>query len=172
MALVATRRRVVRRFISLGATSPGKAIDYHPSNPLSTWGLKRLGAAGVVHVTDDGRQWLEPSSYAAYRQRRRKRVFTLLAVVPAFDALFWLADGSGLPVALARSLAKLAIPTGAIVLVLMAVRLRRLSLHDDLALRAPSAASLAGWVGAHVGFMLLTNAAMDWRGPWDFTIWR
>ncbi len=158
--------------MSLGATSPGEAIDYHPRNPLSTWWLKRLVADSVLHMTDDGRRWLEPSSYAAYRQKRRKRALALLSVVLALSAALWLADASGLPAALERSLTKLAIPTGAIVLVLIVVRLRGRSLHDDLALRAPSAASLAGWVGAHVGYMLLTNVAMDWRGPWDFTIWQ
>lgn len=172
MVFIATRHRVVRHFTSVEATSPGAAIDYHAGNPLSTWWVKRLAAAGVLRLTDDGRRWLEPSRFAAYRQQRRTRALALLSVAFAVWAALWLADAAEVSAALQRSLAKLAIATGAIVLVVIVVRLRHLSLRDDLALRATSAASLAGWVVAHVGYMLLTNMVMHWRGPWDFTIWQ
>lgn len=74
---------------------------------------------------------------------------------------------------LAPTLAKVLIPLAVIVIVLRISRRRGVAWDDTLGIRAPGrvAVGLALWA-AYVAWMLGTNAAMGWRGPWDFTVWR
>jgi len=73
---------------------------------------------------------------------------------------------------LARTLLKAAIPLVAIAVVFLAARMRRLSLRDDIGLKAPPLGESAVWLLVYAAWMLGTNYVMFWRGPWDFTVWQ
>jgi membrane protease YdiL (CAAX protease family) len=67
------------------------------------------------------------------------------------------------------SVAKFLLP--AAVLVVLLLRFRRGPLLAS-ALVWPPAGSVALWTGGYLAWMLLTNALIDWRGPFDFQPWQ
>lgn len=72
---------------------------------------------------------------------------------------------------LQASLLKVALPLLAIVIVILGVKLRGYSLLEVLGLFPPRVSQVALWMAIYLGWMLLTNLIMDWRGPWDFSAW-
>ena len=56
----------------------------------------------------------------------------------------------------------------------IAVVLRRFGRGPLLAgsLKLPTVPRTVPWLLLYVGWMLATNAAIGWRGPWDFAPWR
>ena len=67
--------------------------------------------------------------------------------------------------------AKVLVPVAAGGALLAASRRRRLSWRDDLGIAPPPAARTAAWIAVWLVWMLGTNLAMGWRGPWDFAPW-
>jgi membrane protease YdiL (CAAX protease family) len=72
---------------------------------------------------------------------------------------------------LQASLLKVGMPLLAIVVVILGVKLRGYSLRETLGLFPPRVSQVAVWMAVYLGWMLLTNLIMDWRGPWDFSGW-
>jgi hypothetical protein len=77
-AMLATRRRVVRRFEQAAAFDAATSIDPLQSRFFGVvWWRRRLTGLGVVRTTPDGREWLDLKEWARYRQIRRKRALLL-----------------------------------------------------------------------------------------------
>lgn len=72
---------------------------------------------------------------------------------------------------LQASLLKVAFPLLMIAVVLLVVKVRRFSWRENLGLLAPRAGQAVLWMAVYLAWMLITNAIMNWRGPWDFSIW-
>jgi membrane protease YdiL (CAAX protease family) len=70
------------------------------------------------------------------------------------------------------TLLKVAIPLLAITAVFVVTKVRRLSPRENLGLIAPPPGLAAMWLAIYLGWMLLTDFLMNWRGPWDFTVWK
>jgi membrane protease YdiL (CAAX protease family) len=71
-----------------------------------------------------------------------------------------------------KTLVKLAVPLIVIAVAALIRWRRRLSWRDDVGIRPAPAGVTIAWMAGYAVWMLATNAAMDWRGPWDFTPWR
>ena len=68
---------------------------------------------------------------------------------------------------------KVAFPILAIVAVIVLSKVRfHMSLRNDLLLKRPPLNQLFLWLAVAIGWMLVTDYFMNWRGPWDFTIWK
>lgn len=83
LALAAARRRLVRRFLSVDATGPERAIAVPVSAVLARYWMGRLRTAGVVHAVPSGALWLDPQAWSAFRTARRKRALAVAAVALA-----------------------------------------------------------------------------------------
>jgi len=84
IGLAASRRRLVRSFLRVNATSEADAIT--PATRLGgAFWIRRLRRAGVLHVAPSGALWLDSRAWAAYRGIRRTRA--LVAVMVALVAL-------------------------------------------------------------------------------------
>ena len=71
-----------------------------------------------------------------------------------------------------KTLIKVAVPLAVMAVAALVARRRNLSWRDDVGLREGPAGATFLWVAVYVVWMLGTNAAIDWRGPWDFAPWR
>jgi membrane protease YdiL (CAAX protease family) len=69
-------------------------------------------------------------------------------------------------------LLRFAVPLLLIAFAALIARRRRLSWRDDVGVRATPAGATVAWIAIYAAWMLGTNAAIGWRGPWDFTPWR
>lgn len=68
---------------------------------------------------------------------------------------------------------KLLLPSvGIAAIILLCKSKLKLSLQHDLMLVAPPLKGLMLWVIIGLGWMLATDFIMNWRGTFDFTIWR
>jgi hypothetical protein len=81
IALLATRRRLIRSFELVEATSPGSAIAVSPGSPIGRWWVSRLTRLGVLQANPDGTIWLDGVAWAAYRSTRRRRAVTVIIVI-------------------------------------------------------------------------------------------
>jgi membrane protease YdiL (CAAX protease family) len=72
---------------------------------------------------------------------------------------------------LQATLLKVAFPLLMIGIVFLAAKVRRLSWRENLGLIPPRASQVAIWMAPYLGWMLITNLIMNWRGPWDFSVW-
>ena len=68
------RRRVLRQFKTMCASTPDTAISLDPRRPLERKYLRSLQSFGAVRETPDGRLYLDEALLAAHTSRRRKRV--------------------------------------------------------------------------------------------------
>ena len=88
--ILRTDRRLVAELRTLGALTPATATALAPRRALVRWRLARLSRAGVVGRGVAGGVYLDAVGWAAYRQRRRRRVLLTLAVVlPVALAVAW-----------------------------------------------------------------------------------
>jgi len=83
LALAAARRRLVRRFLSVDATTPERAIAVPASDLLARYWMGRFRTAGVVHAAPSGGLWLDPQAWSAFRSARRTRALAVVAVALA-----------------------------------------------------------------------------------------
>jgi hypothetical protein len=90
VAILRTDRRLIGRLREGGATSPERAVGLGDLNPLGDWRLRRLASEGAVHTSGDGRYSFDEAGYAAYRSRRRRRAFVVLAVLLLAILAFYL----------------------------------------------------------------------------------
>jgi len=67
---------------------------------------------------------------------------------------------------------KIIIPVLEIVAALFAMHRWKAKRAEDFALSAPAAGPLIFWVGLFAAWMLASNFAWHWRGPWDFSVWK
>jgi hypothetical protein len=81
MALVLTRRKLVRQFTEAAAVSSHRAMALSATNPLTRFWLARLQRSGVLRATSGGRLWLDQPAWDAHRQSRRRRALTVLGAV-------------------------------------------------------------------------------------------
>lgn len=72
---------------------------------------------------------------------------------------------------LQASLLKVALPLLAIGIVVLNLKRRGHSLREYLGLIPPRASQVILWMALYLGWMLLTNLIINWRGPWDFSRW-
>jgi membrane protease YdiL (CAAX protease family) len=73
---------------------------------------------------------------------------------------------------LGTALLKVVAPLFMIAVVVIILRLRKRSLEDNLALRKPPVRATALWLLLYAGYILGSDYFMNWRGPWDFTVWK
>ena len=73
---------------------------------------------------------------------------------------------------LGTTLLKVVAPLFMISVVILVLRLRKRSLEENLALRKPPVGATALWLMLYAGYILGSNYCMNWRGPWDFTVWK
>jgi membrane protease YdiL (CAAX protease family) len=71
-----------------------------------------------------------------------------------------------------KTLFKVAVPLLMMAVAALVARRRNLSWRDDVGLCGSPAGVTVLWVAVYVAWMLGTNAAIGWRGPWDFAPWR
>jgi len=71
-----------------------------------------------------------------------------------------------------KTLFKVAVPLLMMAVAALVARRRNLSWKDDVGLCGGPAGATVRWLAVYVAWMLGTNAAIDWRGPWDFAPWR
>jgi membrane protease YdiL (CAAX protease family) len=76
-----------------------------------------------------------------------------------------------IPLDAQRAVWKVLLPAAVIALMFVIARRRRLSLDWLGVAPAPPIATLL-WVLGYAAWMLLSNALLHWRGPWDFTPWQ
>jgi membrane protease YdiL (CAAX protease family) len=69
-------------------------------------------------------------------------------------------------------LAKVLVPLGVLAVVGLVCRARRISLPQDLGLVRPPLGPALAWLGLALVWMLGTDAALHWRGAWDFRPWQ
>lgn len=69
-------------------------------------------------------------------------------------------------------LAKVLVPLGVLALLGLICRTRRISLQQDLGLVRPPLGPALAWLGLALVWMLATDAALHWRGAWDFRPWQ
>ena len=79
IALVASRRRLIRTFLRADATSAARAIA-PDSRLLGRFWTARLQRAGVLHASAPGALWLDAPAWAAYRAVRRTRALIAVGV--------------------------------------------------------------------------------------------
>ncbi len=80
--------------------------------------------------------------------------------------------GVGTSLVVLTPLAKVLVPLGVLVLIGLVCRARRISLTHDLGLVRPPLWPTLGWVGLALLWMLGSDAALHWRGAWDFRPWQ
>ena len=91
--LLKTDRRIVRRLLDVGATSPQRAVMLRVPGPIGLMRLRRLTGAGAIVETAPGYYFLAEPEWDAYRTRRRLRALAIVAiVVPAVLFLIWWLD--------------------------------------------------------------------------------
>ena len=78
----------------------------------------------------------------------------------------------GNPLLLHDPLAKVLVPLAGILVVVGVCRFRQISLAKDLRLVRPHLGRVLAWVALSLLWMLATNAALHWRGSWDFRPWQ
>jgi hypothetical protein len=66
---------------------------------------------------------------------------------------------------------KLAVPVVAILFVYVVARARKMT-ASDLMLQKPPAQAALIWVAVYAIFVLGTDPLFNWRGKFDFTVWR
>jgi membrane protease YdiL (CAAX protease family) len=76
-----------------------------------------------------------------------------------------------IPTSPSDPLLKVALPAAALLFLFIVCKIRRIS-ADDLLLKRPGASEALLWLALYVGFMLSTDYLLNWRGNFDFTIWR
>ncbi len=86
IALLGSRRRLVRSFERADATTPAAAF-LPPTRLLTRWWLHRLHRCGVLQATDDGAYWLRLEAWQRYRDARRRRGLLIFAVLGAIVVL-------------------------------------------------------------------------------------
>lgn len=79
--LVGTRRRLVRRILATGAHAEDLASQVRTRGPVERWWVSRLGRAGVIGSTADGRYWINHDEWQRYRAVRRRRALVVLTVM-------------------------------------------------------------------------------------------
>jgi hypothetical protein len=91
IAMIAAERRIIRRLNRHGAADPASAVPLEVRWPLTRFRLARLQKAGAVVSAGAERYYLSAAGYSSYRQVRRRRVLTVLAIaLPLILTLFWL----------------------------------------------------------------------------------
>ena len=89
-AILRTDRRIVASLRTAHAFTPATAVGMRLRNGLARWRLARLANAGAIGKSASGDFFLDTVGWAAYRQRRRRRVVLAMAtILPLAIALSW-----------------------------------------------------------------------------------
>lgn len=81
IALLASRRRLIRQFERADAYGASAAIPLARSSPLHALWLSRLGRARVICSETPERYWLDRNAWLQYRDSRRRRGIVILLVL-------------------------------------------------------------------------------------------
>jgi hypothetical protein len=89
LALRRAERRVVDRLATGGASGPSSAVGLPGLGWRERLMLRRLMWGRAVGVIEDGKYYLDPQGYAAFRGRRRRRAALVLGVVLLLAGVMW-----------------------------------------------------------------------------------
>ena len=85
------RRSVVEHLTRVGATGPDGAVTYQPQEHPQRKGLGYLMAQGIVHMTEDGRYWLDQAAVEEWRRSSRTQAALIAGgAVAALGVALWL----------------------------------------------------------------------------------
>lgn len=85
------RRLVVDHLTQVGATSADGAVTYQPQDHPRRKGLGYLMAQGIVHLTEDGRYWLDQAAADEWRRNSRTQAALIAGgAVAALGVALWL----------------------------------------------------------------------------------
>ena len=79
--LMASRRRLVRRFETGHAFDEHHALALAPPPAIDAWWQSRLERAGVLRHRADGHCWLDRDAWHRYRAVRRTRALVIVVVL-------------------------------------------------------------------------------------------
>jgi membrane protease YdiL (CAAX protease family) len=74
--------------------------------------------------------------------------------------------------AISSALLKVAISSAAIALVMARIRSSKDFTGSSFGFVLPKLLPSLGFIAVYLGWMLLSDVAVGWRGPWDFTAWK
>ena len=86
--IVRTDRRIVQALRAADATSAAAAVPLDTHSPLRRWRLGRLVRGGGVQTAGTDRYYIDEIAWDSYRARRRRRAFTVLAILVPLALLF------------------------------------------------------------------------------------
>ena len=78
--ILATDRKILRRLREAGATSPARAVLFHPPGPIGRARLRRMITGGAVKETG-GHVYLDEAGYGRWRTARRKRALIVVTIM-------------------------------------------------------------------------------------------
>jgi hypothetical protein len=81
IALLASRRRLIRQFDRADAYTASGAIPLVRSSALHALWLSRLGRAQVIRSEIPDRYWLDRAAWLQYRDTRRRRGIVILLIL-------------------------------------------------------------------------------------------
>lgn len=90
VALLVTRRRVVRRFEKAEAYDEASTLAFPRPLPLQRWWLSRLKTEGVLKVTSDALYWMDRTAWQHHRAVRRRRGLTIVACIVTVVAIVFI----------------------------------------------------------------------------------
>jgi hypothetical protein len=83
-------RRTIARLTDAGADIRERAVTLERTGSLGHLVHRRLEHAQVLVAAGNDRYYLDPSAYAAFRQRRRRRALLVLALIAMVIVLLYL----------------------------------------------------------------------------------
>lgn len=90
--IILRRKRLIRRFRELGATSPDRAIAIADVGLRPSWIFDQMVARGVFVRTGDGRFHMNEPAATAFLQAQRRRVRVFGGILLLIFLIFLLAS--------------------------------------------------------------------------------
>ena len=81
IALIASRRRLIRVLEREGADSPQDAVRPPSTRLLTRLWTARLAKAGVIRRTGENRIWVDRVAWRKYRQTRQQRLLMAVTIL-------------------------------------------------------------------------------------------
>ena len=91
-AIVGTDRKIIAHLRSAGAVTPERATPLHFRRPLAGWRIRRLVAGGALGNPSPDQYFLVEAGWQAYGRIRRRRALTIIAIVAALAAIYFVSQ--------------------------------------------------------------------------------